>query len=885
MAINYGTTTPLEPLDPNAIASYYGEPEKKESDWTDFVFSSSFLKGIVIILELGLSFFPPAKLAGTAAQIGIGLGAAALTTTIDAVNNNLSYASIAIDFSTAFIPLAAAKITKFKNLRKVKKGVTKLIEKKPEFVKAIEAGKEVYIRQMTKNIAKVKKAGSKFAAKIDDLTNPQLKSIDKFSKFLLNPKKAKTDAAILNFIAPTGALKQAKKQFPELFETILHKSVRDARWSKSAGCWYNFRKTNIKKYGEQFFLLRKGYYAKITKETYAKMQKAAQRLDDLIRAQGTTLQAMSKRITQYSDMILDLQKLGKKALSTKRAFKTAIATISESRQVNKLAIKYVLWSSRKLKITEQAAKSSKVIQSVLNELKDNPQDLERFEALISLVRNVKAKPHLFLEAGYEQIDTFLEPILKELSDDTLIFLHKLNNTKSVWQGSPDQFQEIVDYLGSEIVKATQVSPKPNTWIDKIRYLGSDDFDSKYVQRVQNIFDPRDAGRYFVERVYQKINRIVQTKINKFVETKVVNDAIASAAKAAKTTKVLKTSKGVKAAQTLDAAQKAATKFRVIHKIINGKSRYLSHYQVYGKKGAYYVTLVHFQKKPFLKIKRGKNKGGKKPVWIAATKTELYNIKTIGGTYWKSVAYMRGWEQSRGGRRWRNNISYADRDLSLFLGLVPINPLRRVLSLVSNIVEGSYSMITGNFFNRQWVNKFVSSFSNTLKNRIGRLITRTGAKYAGNRFKGQALRAMQKNIKDYKLSVQKMQSKVNFLARNLQKTGSLLLNNLRFDYELGGQGLQFKSKNYVRKTTSQFFRMYAPTTIRGGLIHKDASIRRNINIRNKQLGLNVQTEKNLARELFSGRRKLGQVGRTWSAITPNKAGGFAKNFRSLTRFKI
>ena len=939
MAINYGTQSTLEPLNPEKIGVVGArEEEKKDTSWTDFLFSSTFLKGMIIVLELGLSFFPPKKLVTESAkmifQIGLGLLSATGTTAIDIANKNVSAATIAIDFGTAFIPYGTYKLVQAKNFRKLQKGIRALASKQDEFVENVKVGKEAVeakfkqqVKVLTDKVsvlsdkAKVIQSGEPFAKKnklfIKFFKKPKdirlhvqslaTKDIKKFlataDKNLWNLTKIKHDAALLNLIAPNGDIAKATKEFPQLFETLLHKSVRDARWNPALNMWQNFRMTAPQKYIENANLLQQGLLSGKYYRAMERVRKVCNKIDDILKAKNVTLKQLTQRADDYIQMINDLQKIGKNAVSTKKALTKVVSNISTNKKLNKLAVQHILYSKKQLRLSAEIAKSNAVVQEVLSELKDKPQQLENFEALISLVKNVKANPQAGLKSGAEQIQTFLKPLLQTFDNDTLVFIHKLNNAKSVWKGSPTQLQEVVDFLASNVEVAYRGLDKTSKIKNFIRYLGSQKFDDKVVQRVQNIFDPRDAGRYGVERVYRKINQIVQKQINKFTENKVVNDAIKKATKnlnkinvsenvadavvqfervKQRATKVVKTTttKGYKFQHKYSTVQQ-----RVMHKVKGGTSRYLSHYYIYGKKGIYFVVAMHFKRRFY---KTGNNKHGKKPVWITATRDELYNIKTIGGTYWKEKALMRGWEQSRGGRRHSNRSFGQSRDLSLFLMLVPINPLRRVLSLVSNIVEGGYSMATGNFFTRRWVEKFTESFANTLKNRIGRLITRTGTKYIGNRVQSQALKKISASMKEYRLALRKTQSKINFLARNVQKTGSLLLNNLRFDFTKGT--FQVNTKNYGRKTSQQFFRQYGPTSIRSALIHKTASKRRNYVFKrklqgasSKQIAWELEKIKNPSRQLISGRRKFGQVLRIKSAVTPNPV--FSKSFRGLTKFKF
>ena len=923
MAVNYGTSSTLEPLSYTNIGQLkpIENETKKDSSWTDFLFSSTFLKGMIIVLELGLSFFPPKRLATESAkllyQIGLGIVSAAGTTTVDALNNNLSVATIAIDFGTAFIPFATHKLKQAHNLRKVKKGVARLVSEKDEFIKGVEVGKEAVEKKFSEAIARqldtVGKVNEPFVkwnkhflefmgkpyyeSPFKNLKSIYLKDYKKFLKFVSDPKWIKNDAVLLNMIAPKGALRQAKKEFPGLFETILHKSKRDARWNHNLKIWQNMRFTGQSKYSQaNSYELQELLQEPLFTARQAKLEKVCDKIDELLKAKNTTLKKLSQRIDDYQQMIFDLQNIGKEVLSSKQVFTKAIGEISKDNKLNELAVKYIIYSKKKLRISEAAAKSNEVIREVVKKLKDKPQQKEAFESLISLIKNVKENPELGIRGGLEQIEDFLEPLLKSFDSDTLVFIHKLNNAKSTWRATPTQFQEVVDFLSSNLKAATDTIERPSKFKSFIKYLGSARFDDKVVQRVQNIFDPRDAGRYGVERIYRKINQIVQNKINSFAEKKIVNEAIEGATK---NVAKLGASDDVADAvvefekqsikittKTLKGVTKTTTRtnnFRMTHRV---PSKYLSHYQIFGKKGIYYIVWMHFVKKFH---KTGRNKHGKKPIWITATREELYNIKTIGGTYFKSIAYKRGWEQSRGGRRHSNKSYFGNRDLSLFLSLVPINPLRRTLSLVSNIVEGSYSMATGSFFTRQWVEKFTTSFANTLKNRVGRLLTRTGTKYFANKYRLAALQKLKKSAKEYRLAIQKTQSKINFLARNVQKTGSLLLNNLRFTYDNSGQ-FYFKSKNYGRKTYNQLFRSYLPTSGRSLLIHKSAARRRNSIIRKrlqglspKELAIFSEKQKNISRQLISGRRKLSQVGRIRSAVTPNAL--FSKSFRGLTRFKI
>ena len=248
---------------------------------------------------------------------------------------------------------------------------------------------------------------------------------------------------------------------------------------------------------------------------------------------------------------------------------------------------------------------------------------------------------------------------------------------------------------------------------------------------------------------------------------------------------------------------------------------------------------------------GKNRGGKPPHIFWATDDELQELNERGSEYWWEDANRRkGWWVNRGGRKAKTFASKHFQG-SYFLNFIPINALRRSLSLVSNafnVIGDENATPIWRAFNKRYIQEVGDSFARIGFNRSLRL---AGVGIGQKAIRVAAItKASKKGI-----------SKTNFLIKNrrkflilrtfTQKTASASTFTLNLKRRKDGFGIN--SKDFGGRFTKRFFKNSIPTFGRT-IVKKKLERRGDF----------------LYRDKVSILRKSGQVRRIYSAFTPNKS---------------
>ncbi len=234
--------------------------------------------------------------------------------------------------------------------------------------------------------------------------------------------------------------------------------------------------------------------------------------------------------------------------------------------------------------------------------------------------------------------------------------------------------------------------------------GSRQFNDFIVQPTQAVFDANDAGRAPIEFLYRQFKKQIRTWF-----------------KAGK--------KAIAKAETLEDAFTRTGGIVV-------DSGWILGYKVIKDNpvpGAPNIIMINFIPE---------ETKSKQPVLVSATSLQIEKfILSPGEYYLNHFAYSKGGKSlglkglfNKGGFpniRGIGNIS------TNVLGFLPINAIRNILSITSNIVENTYSMSKGEWTN-QWKGKFLSSLKRASINRTFRLL---GREVVG----GAAGRALGRNI--------------------------------------------------------------------------------------------------------------------------------------------
>lgn len=312
----------------------------------------------------------------------------------------------------------------------------------------------------------------------------------------------------------------------------------------------------------------------------------------------------------------------------------------------------------------------------------------------------------------------------------------------------------MDRLPEVIFKAYSIDQRM-TVRGAIRYLGSAKFNRRWVQKLQFIADPNDAGRYFVEESYQKASAWVNKKLafRKTWSSKTSGSAaermsvdrsqgiLNQVGRAADGTPLSKLGRMQQAFIKGGGALWPYNRYIIGHKVILESKVPMGDHLVLIKfnkantapKGDFTAISDHnnsVYKKGGAKVGGTyqrpniayRNIGGKRDIMILASSKDLERFSIEGTSYWFAVGKKRGWFVSRGGKRAARGSKSVSDNLALFLGFAPIGAMKNVGSIVTNWVENVNSLAKGHYTDT-YLKKWVGSFESTLFNRTGRLLSR------------------------------------------------------------------------------------------------------------------------------------------------------------------
>lgn len=395
------------------------------------------------------------------------------------------------------------------------------------------------------------------------------------------------------------------------------------------------------------------------------------------------------------------------------------------------------------------------------------------------------------------------------------------NITKLWQefmgtlGSADRalFAETEESLAALLeLTGTQNYSKAGKFV---RYSGTAEFDARYVQTTQAIFDANDLGRAPVEAVYRKAMGRIRNKTAK----KMMNNTGKFLSKTSHLEEAL-----VKSGWT----------------IVN--SSYLMAIRVLPG-GSPFQRMAFVKFRPDTTVGKGINTGGKSDVLIRCTDEDVIRIASEGGSFWWSRrGRKKGWWFSRGGRRYSGYRNKMSTGLSLFLGFAPTNAMRRWFSLTSNVIENTASMKSGKWTS-QWLAKAEKSFVRSLINRSTRLATR------GLLNKGAVGLAN-------KASTDGMSAATSFATKSIQR-GVIGREFQRLSISAvqpleggkAGEYFKFNTNNYAKRVRKRMMTA-ATTSLRSNLLRTKAAKKTQIK---KTIGAN---------------RKFRILRRTPSSLTPN-----------------
>lgn len=113
--------------------------------------------------------------------------------------------------------------------------------------------------------------------------------------------------------------------------------------------------------------------------------------------------------------------------------------------------------------------------------------------------------------------------------------------------------------------------------------------------------------------------------------------------------------------------------------------------------------------------------GKLPIIIDASDKDLLNLVEQGSSYWFAIGQSRGWFMSRGGKN-AGPVS-ATGLVSKILAIMPVQVIRTFGSMLHNVKDVQNALREEGFgYFSTWSHEFVSAFTNTLTNRVGRSLT-------------------------------------------------------------------------------------------------------------------------------------------------------------------
>lgn len=383
----------------------------------------------------------------------------------------------------------------------------------------------------------------------------------------------------------------------------------------------------------------------------------------------------------------------------------------------------------------------------------------------------------------------------------------------------------------------------------LRITGSNKF-NKYVTQTGQRIDANDIARAPVEHTYQ----FIKTKINKIYD-KVFEKIITRGNKVLNGKTLLKYEK-VKKRFIESGGRLCADRYLMGFKVMKAAATPLGDN----------FCVMFFNIPNTEAFNYGKNLGGKKPVLFRATDTELKRLEKEKSDYWwSSVGKTKGWWLSRGGHRTGSNALQLGRRVSLFLMFFPINAFRNVGSIASNWIENITSMSDGSYF-KTWKGKFISSIERSAIMRTGRLTSRVILGGALERSFGTSKNPITAAI-------------ANTIPRELQRGTSLGIRNVvRIDKKTGHVSLRASTgavwghQLMLAGATSVKSAAFRYSRIRTKIIQPTVNnpfATTAVGKFSAVLGPNNTRVNTYARQITSTKRKLNQLRRIPTTITPNK----------------
>lgn len=419
---------------------------------------------------------------------------------------------------------------------------------------------------------------------------------------------------------------------------------------------------------------------------------------------------------------------------------------------------------------------------------------------------------------------------------------------------------------AESFKIFSYTPDKFTWWRKFRVLGSAEFNNKWVQPIQAIFDPNDLGRTVPELAYRWAKKAWTKKLegNAFKEGQ------------------LAVEKNLKRGSWKEASlwKKAGGD---VMKTKNAAGRVVLSQYIFGIKKLpagtplFRLVLVSFNKNN-TKTKTGKNAAGKRDIIVTMTDYDYDRLVLEGTDYWFAVGHKKGWFISRGGKSTERLSSSISNELSLFLGFMPIPALRNVLSIVSNVTENIAKMAKGEYL-KHYTAALERAFVRSSINRTGRFITKNaiGQTFAkGIQEEAKVTQTLLEQEIEQGARITPQMSKMleaanekslyggRWLGRELQRSMTTTLSMFEGQTKSG----YFTFKSGSTKTHSAAYNWgYKMAAVNTATIARSNLLRSN--------------KFSYGRKMVGTKRNLGQMTRIYSAITPART---VKPLRNITAIK-
>lgn len=777
---------------------------------------------LITILEVGalilLSKVGAAK-AGLmlSSQVGVGLIGATINTVLSAKNKSLTGIGVAIDYSTAFIPAIVGAYTSVRIAQKLEKiDYSKWLKK---------FAKQASHKKALKVIARTPDKDQKIWKEV--LLRYQ--KIKKYEKILAGKQIA--ERARIDYWKRNWALLLKKHQKPFInFIKWLSTDPTRVKYATELAYWSNF------KIGGQ---------KRIIDKLFAKLFKNKK---NLLKAK--------RIISQWKQLFAEVKKIPFFKRMTQNQFlyhATKLAPASKKKFVREFYTNALL-SPRTRAMKDAILKKQKHLFAVMGSMSKRGQ-----EAVRLFVARFKAIPHS-LSKMKENVNMLVSQL--SVADSTIL--------NSALKGK--ETVTLFEHLATRGIFPSGV--EKGTLQGWIKSLGSPRFNEAFVQRAQ-LLDPNDVGRYPIELLYQKFRKIYEKRLFNKAFREASRKGVSNIKKSKNLTEAFKRSGG-KIIKNKDGSRRATIFSRYI---IGAK-------MLPGGTALKRWVLVKFNPLNARAINQGyKNYGGKKDIIVTMTDNDFDRLVTEGTSYWFAVGMKKGWMLSRGGKKISNRSRRVlGTSLSLFLNFVPVPALRNLLSIVSNWVENIDSMARGDYFKTWWA-KFTRAFIRSAINRSARFTAKVviGSTYRGyktgqafykttQKLQQQGLRSSDEKFRKLlNIATAKAQRNSLWLGRELQRAGTTTLTSFQ---KTDADGYLSFRKRTAQEIATRFVKTSLPTSLRSSVIRKERSIGREIREKGQGYGVNY------GRQLINTKRYLGQIGRIYSAITPNTA---VQSLRKLTRF--